>query len=527
MNRAAPPPIPPPARNNLLAGWTAHYPEWIVVCVAIVSWFMIRDIRLSHDTFWQFWVARQMLGGEQLYSDIWEVNPPLWFWSAMPVQWLANLTGVAWQHLLTGLVLSLGLTATLLVAKLIPIANRHYRLALLVVVFLVAAVVPLGDIGQRDHLTLILSLPYAALIARRHAGIRAPTVLAIVAGIFAAYAFAMKHYFFVAPLALEIWLLFGLRKAWSPWRPEIMVLGMSALVYVAAILLLTPEFLTVAVPINLATYGGMQVELVSILLRPWVALWVVCATFIFIVRGRLGQFSDDAATSLHGAAIVLFGAYVLAYYLQHKVAYYHSIPATGAIVIALCLTTIRLHLASSPGFALGAALLVAPLSFNLTPDPDYTVPYAKPSVAMLATVPRGEVAFVAAQDPQVAWPAIEERKLVWPSRASAFWMLNEIVKGELNGKLSADLAGISAQIIASVSEDLRCNPPYLIIIPRDYAFRQHGRTFDLQEYLLRNHDLSAFLDSHYTQLAPPLYGHSYVRKGHVAGIRSNHCRVIH
>ena len=516
-----------PARNSLRVGWTAHYPEWIVAIVAIASWFMVRDIRLSHDTFWQFWVARQMLGGEQLYTDIWEVNPPLWFWSAMPVQWLANLTRIAWQHLLTGIVLSLGLTATLLVAKLIPIANRHYRLALLLVIFLISAVIPLGDIGQRDQLTLILSLPFAAVMARRHAGLGVPTIMAVVAGIFAAYAFAMKHYFFVVPIALEIWLLLKLRKAWSPWRPELFVLAAAAIAYVAAIALITPGFFTVAVPMNLAAYDGIKVELGTILLQPWVVLWIISALLIFITRGRQGQFTDCAAHSFNGAATILCIAYTLVYYLQHKSSYYFSIPATGTIVIALCLATIRLHISGSSAFACGAALLVLPLSFNLTPDPNSSISFAEPSIRMLGTVPEGEVAFVAAQDPRVAWPAIELNKLVWPSRASAFWMLNEVARGELNGKLSADLAGISAQIIASVSQDLRCHPPYLVVIPHDYVFRKNGRTFDLREYLLRDRDLRAFLDSHYTQLSPPVYGHSYVRKGHVAGIQNAHCRVIH
>ena len=55
------------------------------------------------DVIWQMWVARQLLGGTELYSQINEVNPPLWFWMAVPVEAAAQALGISRQTLRTKL----------------------------------------------------------------------------------------------------------------------------------------------------------------------------------------------------------------------------------------------------------------------------------------------------------------------------------------------------------------------------------------------------------------------------------------
>jgi hypothetical protein len=46
---------------------------------AFVLAVLLRAIPLTHDVVWQLWIARQLLQGAEIYRDIWEVNPPLWF----------------------------------------------------------------------------------------------------------------------------------------------------------------------------------------------------------------------------------------------------------------------------------------------------------------------------------------------------------------------------------------------------------------------------------------------------------------
>ena len=43
------------------------------------------------DVAWQLWIAGRMHAGANLYRDIIEVNPPLWFWMAAPIDRIAAL----------------------------------------------------------------------------------------------------------------------------------------------------------------------------------------------------------------------------------------------------------------------------------------------------------------------------------------------------------------------------------------------------------------------------------------------------
>src|SRR5690349_22613134 len=63
--------------------------------LALTLTALLTALRLSgtvdSDVAWQLWIAGRIHAGAQLYRDIIEVNPPLWFWMALPVDALAGL----------------------------------------------------------------------------------------------------------------------------------------------------------------------------------------------------------------------------------------------------------------------------------------------------------------------------------------------------------------------------------------------------------------------------------------------------
>src|SRR3546814_6831302 len=48
---------------------------------------------------------------------------------------------------------------------------------------------------------------------------------ATLVGCLAAFGFALKHYFVLAPILLELWLLMGAKRNWRPFRPETVTLA--------------------------------------------------------------------------------------------------------------------------------------------------------------------------------------------------------------------------------------------------------------------------------------------------------------
>src|SRR4051812_30730006 len=72
--------------------------------LALVVTALVTALRLTgtvdSDVAWQLWIAHRMHAGAQLYRDIVEVNPPLWFWMALPIDRLATLIHVRAESVL-------------------------------------------------------------------------------------------------------------------------------------------------------------------------------------------------------------------------------------------------------------------------------------------------------------------------------------------------------------------------------------------------------------------------------------------
>ena len=175
-------PSPPPREAP---AWPLAVALLLVVAAGALLW----NAELVNDVAWQLWVARQLAHGVTLYTDIIEVNPPLWFWAAIPVVDLAQLIGVSSYHVLIASVLALDIIALLLVRRLC----RDLQSGVLIVLgFPVITLFAFLDVfGQREHLTLIAIVPYLVLVARRSVELATGKTIAIVCGILAAFGIAL------------------------------------------------------------------------------------------------------------------------------------------------------------------------------------------------------------------------------------------------------------------------------------------------------------------------------------------------
>src|SRR3954467_312228 len=93
----------------------ASRPLW----VALIATAFITLLRLTgtvdSDVAWQLWIAGRIHAGANLYRDIIETNPPLWFWMALPIDRIASYLHVRPEPVLTGAIgalVALSLAAT-------------------------------------------------------------------------------------------------------------------------------------------------------------------------------------------------------------------------------------------------------------------------------------------------------------------------------------------------------------------------------------------------------------------------------
>lgn len=340
----------------------------------------------TNDAGWQMWIGQQILEGAGLYTDIVEINPPLWFWLAAPLAYLAKLTGCSsWTVLVTFLGASTAFSLWLTRCRLWPI-----------VIFAVFAV-SLGATGQREQFALIAVVPYVFLAADRAAGAEVSKRHAIVIGVWAAFGIALKPYFALAPLALESWLLIRHRRI----RPEFVVMLACGGAYSLAVLLLTPDYLSSVVPLALNAYDTSDNSL------EWMLKTSVTLTGAV---GILGLVLARNRPPLMQALAISGMAFLLSYLLQMKGFRYQGLPALGLFTIMAFSDRMNVLLALVPVLALAGTL------------ERREVPKEQ---AYLCSLPPGTSVAVLAPYGDFAWPAVEQCKLTWASRYMFLWMLQK------------------------------------------------------------------------------------------------------
>lgn len=485
--------------QHILPTLARHAPELGLGFIALVTWFALRGLPFTHDVVWQFWIAQKLLDGAALYRDIWEINPPLWFWSAVPIQYAADLTGIAPLDILLPVIIAMGALSAILLGNLPGTLPPLRRAPIMVLAFGLFIIVPLYDFGQREQIALIWALPYAALIARRFSGSPVPGPLAASVGGLAAFGFALKHYFVLVPILLELWLLVGAKRNWRPLRPETITLAACAVAYAASIPYFTPDFFENIVPMVATAYHGYDASWEMLLFRPWVMIWSCIAALLLILRADLAKRGDPLIVAL---LIVALG-FGLSYFLQHKGWLYHSVPVTGALGVALGLSLTRLDMRKRIA---GLPILALPFILPAITGP-YSNPFDTEMKPALSTVPRGEAVFVGSADPMWGWPAIEERGLIWPSRLYAFWMIPAIAHAEIIGPNPDPLQKLAVRIQDEAALEIRCARPALIFFERQRNYIQQPAAFNVRDFFLRNAEIRAFLSQNYRQMenTPSLY----------------------
>ena len=498
-------PVPVPRRHLVPAAmsrpWVAVTLGTLVLTALLLA---VLPRPLSPDISGQLWIADRMRHGARLYLDIAEINPPLWFWMAMPVNGLAELLGVPPEHVLIATIGGAALASLLATNALLGQVPPALRTVLLLYGACILLVMPLRDLGQREHLALIGALPYVALIAARREGRRVPAWLALLVGCGAAAGFALKHYFVAVPLLLELWLVLALRRGWRPLRPELLVLLAGAAGYAAAIVVLTPAYLRVTVPELALAYGAFGAPSLSLMIRPAQPIWVLMLCGIVAQRSVAQRPLPPLATAL----LIAAGGFFAAWLIQHKGWPYQGIATTGMLALALamalpCSSALpsppdgaapRPRLVTLAGLVAAVLLFAAPTQWVPTPETDLA--------PALAGLNAGDAVAIVSKEGRTAWPTTVGRGLRFPGRRTSFWIL-AAVDANAAGANDPRIAALGRSVVHESVLGYRCLPPRRIVFsPGRAASTVTAASDNPLGYFLRDPQFVALL-RHYRRLDLP------------------------
>ncbi|MEO6803418.1 MAG: hypothetical protein ABI197_09280, partial [Granulicella sp.] len=227
-------------------------------CVVTLVVSLLVSGQNGYDQEWLLYAAERVLAGVKLYGpQLIEVNPPLVVWfSTLPVM-LSNLVHINVLLMLRLLVLSMiaGNIAWIghLLRRLRPDMALVVRILLLCSVAVVELWIEPGNFGQREHLLVILLLPYilaAALNARRSLSRTEYIALGFVAGL----AVCFKPQQVLVVVFLELALALRNRSLRRAISPEFLTLLLTGCGYIGLIFFVSPIYFKQIVPVLLNTY---------------------------------------------------------------------------------------------------------------------------------------------------------------------------------------------------------------------------------------------------------------------------------
>lgn len=309
---------------------------WLPLIAVFTLGIVLRNFVVANtDVSWLISLCEKVLNGETPYRDFIEVNPPASIILYIAPVAFARFIGFRPELAVDGFVFAVALVSLWLTAAIVKSAALFGRRTVFQLALLFAAIfvlLPAQNFGEREHIALMIFLPFLALAAARAEGKNVALALVFAAGMGAGITAIIKpHFVFaivfvavVAALNTKNWRVFF---AFENWIAGAMLAAYGVLVYAAY-----PDFVTHTLPLVAEIYVPVRASLWKFLVHFATPIFVLVLAMVWMLK-RSRAF--HAPFSLLLAAS--FG-FAISYYGQLKGWSYHSYPmlalALAAAVIA-------------------------------------------------------------------------------------------------------------------------------------------------------------------------------------------------
>jgi len=255
----------------------------LALAVVLVYWGRLTN----HDIAWYLFATRDWLAGADLYVEIVEVNPPLYFYMTRPALFIADLFRIsdANGHTVTVAVLlfvSLVWCSSILRSDFT--LSPRARAMFLVGIALSALLPTLNGLGQREQVLVLCLLPWALKEASAH---RSTAWQSLSTALFASVGVCLKPHFVVMPIAVTLMNCLETRSLRPVLSIENLVFLAVGLAYLGFVRVAHPAYLTEIVPMALEVYGAYGSPLHDLVLHIGYVI-VPMTIFVLIVASRKG-----------------------------------------------------------------------------------------------------------------------------------------------------------------------------------------------------------------------------------------------
>jgi hypothetical protein len=199
---------------------------WIYLLITVIIYVTYSILcEVNCDVSYFLNAVKNILQGASLYKDIYEPNAPFSFYFWIVPIYLSSVLNISeilcyyiFIAIFTGVSLLLSWKLLLNVFQKSPSSLHCLIFLSLSFVFLVY---PTGNLGQREHMMAVLTVPYILLCLSRLSRFPVDNKISLISGVLAGMGLAFKPHFCLLPLIVEFYLraIGRVRVDWR--RPEL------------------------------------------------------------------------------------------------------------------------------------------------------------------------------------------------------------------------------------------------------------------------------------------------------------------
>jgi hypothetical protein len=440
---------------------------WISIVILFAVAIILRHVLAANtDVSWLLTVGERVLGGQRLYVDVFETNPPMAVMVYIPGIVIARVLGLPVEAVTDSLMFAAIFVSLAIAARILKNSSaleRAQSWLLAPLAFAVLAILPMQAFGQREHIAIVELLPLLAVFAVRMKGEMPSIWMAVLAGCGAGLAVSFKPHFAIAIFCAIGCLAIYLRSWKAVFAPEILIAAAIALLYAASVIAFFPEFFTIVSPVVRDVYIPVGLSFPALLEKPALPIWGA-AIFVTMVLKRHDRI--DAACLLLLTTSLGFAA---VFFLQRKGWPYHSYPmiALGLLALGHALVSNAPRTALDRAFRAGAIALFAILFARsmLWFDVAFDAQPLQAAVARLGSHPR---ILAITAEPGLGHPLVRALNGTWVSRQQGLWVeayLEYMRQHAIIGpQADPALDGYAARERAMLIEDIHRIRPSVVLV---------------------------------------------------------------
>jgi len=322
-------------KNNRLMIPSSSLYFWLSMLIICTSaWSIQNSIFISWDISILLHETQKLLAGGTYVNDYFETSPPMILYLYILPVLVTKIFPVSIMTAFRGSVFFLGIgsviTCKALTKRLFYSQDRMIGDLFLLVLAALFLILPFYELGQKEHLLFIFSMPYILAASLWIEEKKINRAFAVGIGLMAGLGFAIKPFFVMTPLCIELYIIFKKKNILAGLRPETLTILMVLGVYTLLALHLHADYFKTVVPYALRLYySSMDLPWGKIMFHP-VNMFCYFAIFFYIL-----QYKYLAYKEFSGLLCCALVSFIIIFVMQRFTPFYHLLPPLALAILLL------------------------------------------------------------------------------------------------------------------------------------------------------------------------------------------------